>query len=125
VILLLDAHALLWALATPEVLPAATRADLESPGNDVLVSAASIWELEIKRARGKLTYELDLVPELERVAMNVISITAADATNAARLPMHHRDPFDRMLVAQTHRLDAVLVTRDSIFGRYGVETLPA
>lgn len=124
-ILLLDAHALLWALAEPETLDRAAREAVESPTNDVVVSAASIWELEIKRATAKLRFDVDLLPELERVAIDVIPITAADATNAARLPIHHRDPFDRMLIAQAQRLDAVVVTRDAAFDRYGVEILTA
>jgi PIN domain nuclease of toxin-antitoxin system len=125
VILLLDAHAVLWALREPERLQPAVRSDLEDPANDVIVSAASIWELEIKRALGKLRFEFDLVIELERRAINAVPITAADAVTAARLPLHHRDPFDRMLVAQTRRLDAILVTRDAVFERYEVEILPA
>jgi len=72
-----------------------------------------------------LTFEFDVIHELERLTMNVIPIAAADAVSAARLPMHHRDPFDRLLVAQAHRLAAVLVTRDEILERYGVEILSA
>jgi PIN domain nuclease of toxin-antitoxin system len=124
-ILLLDANALLWALTEPEVLPLATREEIESAANDVIASAASIWELEMKRAAGKLRLEVELVPELERTGIDILPITAADATNAARLPVHHRDPFDRMLIAQARRLDAVIVTRDGVFERYGVEVLTA
>lgn len=124
-ILLLDANALLWALTEPEVLPPATRDEVESAANDVLTSVASIWELEIKRASGKLRLDVELLPELDRAGIGVLPITAADATAAARLPVHHRDPFDRMLVAQAQRLDAVVVTRDGVFERYGVEVLTA
>lgn len=124
-ILLLDAHVVLWAVSEPEALAAAARSAIESPSNDVVVSAGSIWELEIKRALGKLRVEVDLPPELERVGFGVLPITAADAISAARLALHHRDPFDRMLVAQAGRLGAVLVTRDSVFSRYEIEILPA
>lgn len=124
-ILLLDAHVVLWAVSEPEALTAAAREAIESPSNDVVVSAGSIWELEIKRALGKLRVDVELLPELERVGFGVLPITAADATSAARLVPHHRDPFDRMLVAQAGRLGAVVVTRDSMFSRYEIEILPA
>jgi PIN domain nuclease of toxin-antitoxin system len=124
-ILLLDAHAVLWAVSEPGSLQAAARSAIESPSNDVVVSAGSVWELEIKRALGKIRIEVDLLAELERVGIDVLPITAADATSAARLPQHHRDPFDRMLVAQARRLGAVVVTRDVMFERYEVDVLPA
>ena len=124
-ILLLDAHAVLWAMSEPSSLAVVARSAIESPSNEVVVSAGSVWELEIKRALGKIRIEVDLVAELERVGIDVLPITAADATNAARLPQHHRDPFDRMLVAQARRLGAVVVTRDAMFHRYEVDVLPA
>jgi PIN domain nuclease of toxin-antitoxin system len=125
VILLLDAHVVLWAVSDPSRLPATARGAIESPQNDVVVSASSIWELEIKRALGKLRIEVELLAELERVGFDVLPITAADATAAARLPLHHRDPFDRMLIAQAQRLGAVLMSRDRAFDVYDVELLPA
>ncbi len=124
-ILLLDAHVVLWAVSEPEALAGAARDAIESPANDVVVSAGSIWELEIKRALGKLRVEVELLQELERVGFAVLPITAADAISAARLEMHHRDPFDRMLIAQASRLGAIVVTRDSMFSRYEIEILPA
>ena len=124
-ILLLDAHALLWAVSEPGSLGVGARSAIESPSNDVVVSAGSIWELEIKQAIGKIKIEIDLVEELERVGFDILAITAADATSAARLPLHHRDPFDRMLIAQARRLGAVVVTRDAMFDRYEVDILPA
>ena len=124
-ILLLDAHAVLWALLEPEKLHSDARTALESPANDVVVSAVTIWELEIKRALGKLRFDAELVPELERTAMDVIPITAADATSAARLPLLHRDPFDRMLVAQARADSLTLVSVDRQLERYEVELLLA
>lgn len=124
-ILLLDAHVVLWAVSDPSRLPATARRAIESPQNDVVVSASSIWELEIKRALGKLRIEVELLGELERVGFDVLPITAADATAAARLPLHHRDPFDRMLIAQAQRLGAVVTSRDRAFDAYDVEVLPA
>jgi len=124
-ILLLDAHVVLWAVSDPSRLPATARGAIESPLNDVVVSVGSIWELEIKRALGKLRIEVELLAELERVGFDVLAISAADATAAARLPLHHRDPFDRMLVAQAQRLGAVVATRDPAFAHYEVDVLPA
>ena len=124
-ILILDAHALLWALVEPEVMPAGSRGAIEDPANEVIASAASIWELEIKQAVGKLRLDVELIPALGPAGIHVLPITAEDATTAARLPLHHRDPFDRLLVAQAHRLDAIVVTRDPVFERYDVQTLPA
>ncbi len=124
-ILLLDAHVVLWAVSEPEALAAGARSAIESPSNDVVVSAGSIWELEIKRALGKLRVEVELLQELERIGFAVLPITAADAISAARLELHHRDPFDRMLVAQARRLGAVVVTRDSALSHYEIEILPA
>lgn len=124
-ILLLDAHAVLWALAgSPELRPD-TRSALENPSNEVLVSAGTVWEIEIKRVAGRLQAPDDLLEAMEATGFSALPITAADARNAARLPRHHGDPFDRMLVAQAERLDALIVTRDAALGAYDVELLPA
>jgi PIN domain nuclease of toxin-antitoxin system len=125
VILLLDAHALLWWLGDNAELGSQARAAIADPLNDVLVSAAIVWEIEIKRALGKLEAPDGLVDALEPAGLGSLPITLRDAENAARLPDHHRDPFDRMLVAQAQRLEAVLVTRDDVFSAYGVDALPA
>ena len=124
-ILLLDAHALLWWLGDDPELARQARAAIADPVNDVLVSAATIWEIEIKRMLGKLEAPMGLVDTLEPAGLGGLPITLRDAESAARLPDHHRDPFDRMVIAQAQRLDAILVTRDPIFGRYGVESIPA
>lgn len=124
-ILLLDAHTLLWWLADDPDLAEPAREAIRDPGNDVLVSAASVWEIEIKRALGKLAAPDGVVEAIEIAGFDAIPITATDAELAGRLPPHHRDPFDRMLVAQSRRLDAVVVTRDGSFAPYGVEVLPA
>lgn len=124
-ILLLDAHALLWWLADDATLDAAARAAIASPANDVLVSAATVWEIEIKRALGKLDAPDGLVDAVVASAFQALPISLTDAERAGRLPPHHRDPFDRMLVAQAMRLDAVIVSRDDVFAQYGLDVLPA
>lgn len=124
-ILLLDAHTLLWWLADDPELSEQARRAIADGANDALVSAATVWEIEIKRAIGKLSSPDDLVDVLEPSGLGSLPITLRDADSAARLAPHHRDPFDRMLVAQAQRLGAVVVSRDEIFGAYSVEALTA
>lgn len=124
-ILLLDAHAVLWALADPDALADQARDAIADPRNEVIVSAATIWEIEIKRALGKLRGPDDLLGAIESIGLQVLPIVGGDAVRAARLPAHHRDPFDRMVLAQAERLEAVIVTRDAAFAAYGASVLPA
>ena len=124
-ILLVDAHALLWWLDDRSTLAAAARAAIVDPANDVLVSAATCWELGIKRALGKLMMTSDIPGAIEQAGFSGLPITLEDATAAAALPLHHRDPFDRMLIAQALRLDAVIVSRDRAFAAYDAHVLPA
>lgn len=124
-ILLLDAHALLWWLGQSSALAAPARGSIADPRNDVLVSTATIWELEIKRGLGKLRLADGLLDAIGAVGFSCLPILPDDATRAARLPLHHRDPFDRMLVAQAQRLDALIVSRDPAFDAYEVDVLPA
>ena len=124
-ILILDAHSLLWWLDDAGELAQGARDSIADPKNDVVVSVATIWELEIKRALGKFTVPDDLVGAVTADGFSCLPILPEDATRAARLPPHHRDPFDRMLIAQASRLDAVIVSRDPAFDAYGTRVLPA
>ena len=124
-ILIVDARAALWALAAPDELSAPARDAIASASNEVVVSVASIWEIAVKRVAGRLTAPAGIAQGFEELGFTAVPISAADAERAAELPLHHRDPFDRMMVAQAQRLDAVIVTRDQELGRYGVEILPA
>ena len=124
-ILLLDAHALIWWADGRASLAEPARRAIADPTNEVVVSAASIWELSIKQGLGKLRIEGDLEAEIEAAGFSGLPITFADAIAAGSLPRHHGDPFDRMLVAQATRLDAVIVTRDRAFGAYDVKVLTA
>ena len=124
-ILLLDAHALLWWLADDPTLDRQAFGAIQDPINDVLVSVATVWEIAIKRALGKLEVPDGLVEAADRAGIDVVPVTGADAETAGALPAHHRDPFDRMLVAQASRIGAVVVSRDRAFGDYGVPVLPA
>lgn len=124
-ILLLDAHAVLWWLADDPALDPVARSAIADPTNDVLVSAASIWEIEIKRALGKLVAPAGLVRTIDAAGFDVLPITGQDAETAGSLPAHHRDPFDRMLVAQADRVGAFVVSRDTAFLAYGTDVLGA
>ncbi len=123
--LLLDSHVVLWVLADDPRLGTEARDAIGDPENDVAVSAASIWELEIKVATGRLRIDAELLPEVVQVGYGVLDITAQHGVAAARLPLHHRDPFDRLLVAQAQLEGLTLVTRDALFAPYAVDRLAA
>jgi PIN domain nuclease of toxin-antitoxin system len=123
--LLLDTHALLWAIGDPERLRDAARTALWDAGNEVRVSVASIWEIGIKRGLGKLTAPDDLGPHLEAANFEPLLISLEHARAAGLLPPHHRDPFDRMLIAQAQLESLTIVTRDARFVPYGVQLLEA
>jgi PIN domain nuclease of toxin-antitoxin system len=124
-ILLLDANALVWWLTDDASMSPAARGAIASPRNDVLVSAATVWELAIKRAAGKIALAADLVAAVEEAGFSGLPVTLTDAESAAGLPNRHHDPFDRMLVAQGLRIDATIVSRDAALEPYGVPILPA
>ncbi|MGF1616025.1 MAG: type II toxin-antitoxin system VapC family toxin [Gammaproteobacteria bacterium] len=119
--LLLDTHILLWALDTPERLPLALRNRLESPETEVFFSAASIWEVAIKSALGRVSfrYSPDEIAEGARVTGFIeLPIYSEHAAQVVRLPLHHNDPFDRLLVAQALMMPAKLVTADAALAPY-------
>ena len=122
--LLVDSHCLLWWLAELPISAEASEAIGDSD-NTVFVSTASIWELEIKIALGKLTIDGDLIAEVEASGFSWLPITAEHARSAARLPMHHHDPFDRVLVAQARLDGCALVSRDSALSDYSVSVIVA
>jgi len=123
--LLLDTHAVLWALGRPAELASDARVAIEDGENDVLVSAASAWEVAIKRAAGKLEAPDDFAGAIDAAAFRPLAITVEHASAAGTLPPHHADPFDRMLVAQAMIEGLTVVTRDARFAQYGVATLQA
>ena len=124
-ILVLDSHPFLWWARNESTLAPEARAAISDPANEIIVSSATVWELEIKRAAGKLIAPPDLMQVIDVEGFSCLPVSGQDGAAAARLPMHHRDPFDRMLVAQALRLDAVIVTRDFAIMAYDVEVLAA
>jgi PIN domain nuclease of toxin-antitoxin system len=123
---LLDTHVLLWWVEDDTRLRARPRATITDPDNDVVVSAATIWEAAIKRALGKLRFETQvLLDALSRGGIRVLPITAEHALAAGDLPRHHDDPFDRMLVAQAIAESLTVITRDAWFRAYQVAVIRA
>jgi len=122
--LLLDTHVLIWWLGREWLSERATSA-IADEANQVLVSAASVWEAELKAARGNLDLRVDLAAEAADNGFTQIAITSEHAIAAARLPLHHGDPFDRMLVAQARLERLTLVSRDAAFAAYDVDLLAA
>ena len=116
--LLLDAHAFLWWVFEDRRLSADGRTAIAD--NPCLVSAVTVWEIAIKRATGKLAAPEDLVAALAREGFDELHVTAAHGEAAGALPRHHRDPFDRMLVAQAKAERLSIVTVDPAFKAYDV-----
>jgi PIN domain nuclease of toxin-antitoxin system len=120
---LLDTHAVLWWLADDPALSAGARAAIADPANEVLVSSASVWEIAIKRSLGKLKAPDSLIESISEDGLIYLAITPWHAWRAGELPMHHRDPFDRLLAAQALVEGIPLVSGDPSFGPYGVGVL--
>ena len=126
---LLDTRVWLWMQAAPHRLGPQAAALVSDTGNDLLLSAASSWEIAIKHALGKLRLPVpprEYVPSrMQASGTGALPITHAHALHVAALPPHHRDPFDRMLVAQASVESIPILTADAQIGRYDVETIAA
>ena len=121
--LLLDTHILLWWLADDPGLSEKQRSAIADPASVVYVSAASAWEIAIKKALGKLIAPDDLGAALIASELEQLPITVAHAEAVGGLPPHHRDPFDRMLIAQAEVENLTVVTGDPVFAKYEVTRL--
>ena len=124
--LLVDTHAFLWYLAGDKRLSTAARQAMEEHAHDWCVSAASIWEMTIKSSRGRLTLPApaaDYVADRVRAGARVLPVDWPHAVAVERMPFHHRDPFDRLIVAQALVEHMAVVTRDSVFREYGVRVV--
>ena len=124
---LLDTHALLWWLSDDPFLPGSARKIIALPGNSVLVSAASAWEIATKVRIGKLPSATDLASDfaahLDQEGFEVLPISLEHAVRAGLLPGPHRDPFDRMLIAQAQSENIPLVSNDAVFDNYKVRRI--
>ena len=122
---LLDTHVLIWWMVEPHRLQTHEAEVINDRTSPLWVSAASVWEIEIKRALHRLATPPDLLEVLAKEQIQVLPILADEAIAAAALPPHHQDPFDRMLIAQAQRHDLTLITRDRAMRQYAVAVLEA
>jgi PIN domain nuclease of toxin-antitoxin system len=125
--LLLDTHAFIWLDGDPSRLPPRVRAACTDPTNELYLSLASIWEIQIKSQLGRLTLRGELFSILngqqQTNNLRLLPIELADILGLAALPMHHRDPFDRLIVSQAQRGALELVTHDPEIAKYPVTIL--
>ncbi|MEH1863517.1 MAG: type II toxin-antitoxin system VapC family toxin [Nostoc sp.] len=125
--LLLDTQCWLWWFAQPERLNEEAITHIADENNELWLSVASIWEIGIKVAIGKLPLPdpLDsyISSRMAQLGMRSLEITASHALQTAALPLHHRDPFDRMLIAQAQIEEMTLVSSDSMFNKYDISLL--
>lgn len=125
--LLLDTHALVWWVAGDTALTAAARGAIGDPGNEILISAASAWEIATKHRIGKMSNAGPLATDFPRTIADEgftgLPISVRDGEAAGRLPGPHRDPFDRMLIAQALAESLTLISNERLFDSYGVTRL--
>ena len=119
--ILLDTHLLLWAMAASRKLPRTVKTQLLASTNEIYYSAASLWEIAIKQGLGRKDFKIDidaLMAALPASGFIELPITALHATGVAQLPAIHKDPFDRLLVAQSMAEPMTLLTNDAVLGGY-------
>lgn len=121
--ILVDTHVFIWAVATPERLSSAKRGELESRANVIYLSSVSIAEVMIKASLNKLRFDHDVIDCAERLGFETMDFSAADAVLLKDLPFHHRDPFDRMLIAQSMARNITLMSDDHRFAAYSCSLL--
>lgn len=125
--LFLDTHTFLWLMEAPEKISRRAREGCEDPENELLLSVASVWEIQIKVQLGKLDLETSLSEMLqdqqESIGLAVVPIELEHVLALDELPLHHKDPFDRLLVSQCRSTDTPLVTADKAVGLYDVRIL--
>jgi PIN domain nuclease of toxin-antitoxin system len=123
--LLLDTHVFLWWLDNPDLLSKAARRAISDGKTTIYVSAAVVWEISIKKALGKLDAPDDIEAAMEANRFLPLPVTIPHALAVLNLPEHHRDPFDRLLIAQARHEGFKLVSRDSHVPLYGVPHIVA
>ena len=125
--ILLDSHTVIWAVDAPSFLGQRAEAELRSSANDILVSAATIWEIAIKCGRGKLSLALPyrswMAKAVSALGATILPISIEYADMQASLPNLHGDPFDRLLIAQSLAEQIPLLSRDTTFDLYGVNRI--
>ena len=121
--LLIDTHIPLWVDQQPQLIAPRLREAMRNEANDIIVSAATIWKIAIKRAIGKLRFDRPIVAAVLVLGFEILPVAGAHAEHAGGLPRHHNDPFDRLIIAQATLEGMVLGTQDKLMRPYGVATL--
>jgi len=117
--ILIDTHIFLWMLSCPEKINDKRRYELESPANEVFLSAMSIAELMIKSSIGKINIEFDPLEMTKKMQIDILDFAGMHAMALGKLPFYHKDPFDRMIIVQALVNKFVLMSDDSKFLKYG------
>ncbi|MDL1909217.1 type II toxin-antitoxin system VapC family toxin [Chloroflexi bacterium CFX6] len=125
--ILLDTHAFLWWDSSPERLAPSAASLLNDPENSIIVSVASAWEIQIKKQLGKITLSVPLMEMLESQqqvnGVEILPVNLNHVLSLDGLPTHHKDPFDRILIAQAKAEGFVIASADPVFSKYGVEVI--
>lgn len=124
--ILVDTHVFIWHLEDDPALSLALSELIENPDNEILISIASIWEMAIKMSRGKLTLSRSIEDVIRHIERSKSSFLTIDPTHLARvvsLPFYHKDPFDRLIIAQALTEDIPIITSDRAFAAYGVDSI--
>ena len=122
--LLLDTHAFIWFVENDANLPIKLKTQIEDTDNEIFISIVSLWEIAIKTSLGKLEMAIDLPTIINKIEENgfvILPIFPEHTVCVASLPFHHKDPFDRILIAQTIVEKLKIISKDGIFDSYGVD----
>lgn len=123
--LLVDSNAFIWAYVEPTELSVTAQQAIRDPANERFISIAALWEIAIKSSTGKLSMPTNPSQALSDLALMILPISLPHVQRIPSLPSHHRDPFDRLMIAQAIEEGLTIVTRDRIFAAYGVPVLTA
>jgi len=124
--LLLDTHTFIWFVEDDEKLPSRIKIQMEDIENEIFISIVSLWEIAIKTSLGKLEVAIDITAMISKIESNgfsILPIFPEHTICVSSLPFHHRDPFDRMLIAQTITEKIKIVSRDGVFDDYDVDCI--
>jgi len=119
----LDTHIFVWVMEGSKLLPESIKNKIADPNNKIFVSAVSIWEIVIKRNLKKIKIDFDIETSIGKAGIEVLAIEASHALEIEKLPPHHKDPFDRMLVAQAIVEKLMIITQDEKIKKYDVSVL--
>lgn len=124
--LLLDTHTFIWFVEDDEKLPSRIKIQIEDIENEIFISIVSLWEIAIKTSLGKLEVAIDIpamISKIESNGFSILPIFPEHTICVSSLPFHHRDPFDRMLIAQTITEKIKIVSRDGVFDDYDIDCI--